>query len=224
MSVQQEAVRTSLRTAGIMIVFSVVFTTVMAFTYQQTRPAIEASMQEVQQRLINEVLPPQSYDNLLLDDVILLGPTPELGLADGGRLWRARKDGEPVALIVEATTIDGYGGAISMVVAINTNGMLSGVRVTAHKETPGLGDYIDPKKDSRKDMPWIGQFAVVNWQETDDSMWAVRKDGGSFGYRTGATISARAVIGAVGRATIWARSRQNDLFAAASGSTYGAQP
>ena len=102
--------------------------------------------------------------------------------------------------------------------------LCGGVRVTAHKETPGLGDYIDPKKDRRKDMPWIGQFSIASWKDVNTAEWALRKDGGSFGYRTGATISARAVVGAVGRATAWASARQDALFSAPAGSTLGVQP
>ncbi len=224
MSAPGDALRTSLRTSAIMLAFTVAFTALMAFTYDRTRPMIEASAQQAQMRLIDEILPPDGYDNALLDDLVLLGPTPALGLDKGGRVWRARKAGESVALIVEATAPDGYAGRIALVVAINTNGLLSGVRVTTHKETPGLGDYIDPKKDRRKDMPWIGQFAVAGWRDADPASWAVRKDGGTFGYRTGATISARAVVGAVGRATAWAVAHQQDLFSAPAGSTFGAQP
>lgn len=224
MSARYSATRTSLRTALIMLVFTVVFTALMASTYTYTRPAIEASAQDAQMRLIDEVLPPGSYDNALLEDVVRIGATPAIGLDDGGRIWRARKAGEPVALIVETAATDGYAGRIAMVVAINTNGLLSGVRVTAHKETPGLGDYIDPKKDRRKDMPWIGQFAVATWKDVNTAGWTVRKDGGTFGYRTGATISARAVVQAVGRATAWAVERQDALFSAPAGSTFGAQP
>ncbi|WP_341649445.1 RnfABCDGE type electron transport complex subunit G [Thauera humireducens] len=224
MSARYSATRTSLRTALIMLVFTVVFTALMASTYTYTRPAIEASAQGAQMRLIDEVLPPGSYDNALLEDVVRTGPTPAIGLDDGGRIWRARKAGEPVALIVETAATDGYAGRIAMVVAINTNGLLSGVRVTAHKETLGLGDYIDPKKDRRKDMPWIGQFAVATWKDVNTAGWTVRKDGGTFGYRTGATISARAVVQAVGRATAWAVERQDALFSAPAGSTFGAQP
>ena len=89
---------------------------------------------------------------------------------------------------------------------------------------PMLTDYIDPKKDRRKDMPWIGQFSIASWKDVNTAEWALRKDGGSFGYRTGATISARAVVGAVGRATAWASARQDDLFSAPAGSTLGVQP
>ena len=221
MSARYSALRTALRAAGIMLVFTLVFTAMMASTYSFTRPAIEASMQEAQMRLIDEVLAPGSYDNDLLEDVIRVGPTPALGLDDGGRIWRARLGNQPVALIVETATTDGYAGRIAMVVAINTNGLLSGVRVTAHKETPGLGDYIDPKKDRRKDAPWIGQFSGATWTGVNTAEWTVRKDGGSFDYRVGATISARAVTRAVGRITAFATGRLDALFAAPAGSVLG---
>ena len=221
MSARYSALRTALRAAGIMLVFTLVFTAMMASTYRFTRPAIEASMQEAQMRLIDEVLAPGSYDNELLEDVVRIGPTPALGLDDGGRIWRARLGNQPVALIVETATTDGYAGRIAMVVAINTNGLLSGVRVTAHKETPGLGDYIDPKKDRRKDLPWIGQFAVATWKDVNTAEWTVRKDGGTFGYRTGATISARAVVRAAGRTTAFVVERMEALFTAPAGGVLG---
>ncbi|ENO87512.1 RnfABCDGE type electron transport complex subunit G [Thauera linaloolentis] len=224
MNAPATAARTALRSAAAMLAFTLVFTALMAFTHACTRPAIEASAQQAQMRLIDEVLPPGSYDNALLDDAVLLGPTPALGLDGGGRAWRARKAGEPVALIVEASAPDGYAGRISMVVAVGADGRLSGVRITAHKETPGLGDYIDPNKDRRKDLPWISQFAGTAWKDVDAARWAVRKDGGSFAYRSGATISARAVVGAVGRATAWAAAHHDALFIAPAGSTFGAQP
>ena len=221
MSARYSATRTSLRTASIMLVFTAVFTTLMASTYTYTRPAIEASMQDAQMRLIDEVLPPGSYDNALLDDMVRVGPTPAIGLEDGGRIWRARKGGEPVALVIEGAATDGYAGRIELVVAIGKDGRLSGVRVIAHKETPGLGDYIDPKKDRRKDGPWIGQFSGATWTGVNTAEWTVRKDGGSFDYRAGATISARAVTRAVGRITAFATGRLDALFAAPAGSVLG---
>ena len=221
MSARYSATRTSLRTGAIMVVFTLVFTAMMAATYNITRPAIEASAQEAQMRLIDEVLPPGSYDNDLLADVVRFGPAPQIGMDEGGRVWRARKAGAPVALVIEGAATDGYSGRIALVVAVSTGGTLSGVRVTQHKETPGLGDYIDPKKDRRKDMPWIGQFAVASWKDVNTAEWTVRKDGGTFDYRSGATISARAVVGAAGRTTAFAVERMDALFAAAAGSTLG---
>lgn len=221
MSARYSATRTSLRTGAIMVLFTLVFTALMASTYGVTRPAIEASKQESQQRLVNEVLPPASYDNDLLDDMVSVDAPAALGMDGGARVWRARKGGEPVALVIEGAATDGYAGRIELVIAIGKDGRLSGVRVIAHKETPGLGDYIDPKKDRRKDAPWIGQFSGATWTGVNTAEWTVRKDGGSFDYRVGATISARAVTRAVGRITAFATGRLDALFAAPAGSLLG---
>ena len=211
------AAHTSLRTAGIMVLFTVTFTTVMSATYDITRPTIDASAQEGKLRLISEVLAPASYDNALLEDFIIIGPTPQLGLDEGGRIYRARRAGEPAALVLEAVAPDGYSGRIQLVVAVNADGRLSGVRVVGHKETPGLGDYIDPRKDRNKDKPWIAQFAGISLDEVGAERWKVGKDGGTFAYRVGATISARAVTNATRRALEFAGSHRDALYAAQSG-------
>ncbi len=207
----------SARTGGVMVAFTVVFTAVMAFTYDATREQIRASATEEKMKLISEVLPGTTYDNALLDDYVQLGPTRELGLDEGGRVYRARKAGQPAALLLEATAPDGYSGRIDLIVAINADGSVSGVRAVSHRETPGLGDYIDPKKDKGRTSPWIPHFADL--KAADLPACKVKKHGGQITYRTGATISARAVTNAVARAARYAADNQNRLFAAPSGST-----
>jgi len=56
-------------------------------------------------------------------------------------------------LVLEAVAPDGYSGKIALLIAIRNNGELAGVRVVAHKETPGLGDYIEIARSN-----WIVQF------------------------------------------------------------------
>lgn len=209
--------RASMRTAAILAVFAVVFTALMAVTYQATRAPIEASAERQKLTLVNEVLPPQSYDNALLKDYVELPAEPRLGLDDASRVFRARHGGRPVALVLEATAPDGYGGAIGLLVAVRADGTLSGVRVTRHKETPGLGDYIDPAKDRNKARPWIAQFDGKGFADIPPAQWKVGKDGGRFAQRAGATISARAVTRAVGRALAFAVEHRNALFAAPAG-------
>lgn len=207
----------SARTGGVMVAFTIVFTALMAFTYGATKDQIDASAAEEKMKLISEVLPPASYDNPLLDDYAALGPTRELGLDNGGRVYRARQAGQPAALILEATAPDGYSGRIDLIVAVRADGSVSGVRAVTHRETPGLGDYIDPKKDKDKKSPWITQFTGLEAARLPQCK--VKKDGGDIAYHTGATISARAVTNAVARAARYAADNQNRLFAAPSGST-----
>lgn len=205
----------SARTGAVMVGFTVIFTAVMAYTYEATKTQIAASASEEKMKLLTEVLPASAYDNALLDDYVQLGPTGELGLDDGGRIYRARKAGQPVALLIESVAPDGYSGRIELIVAVRADGSLSGVRAVAHRETPGLGDYIDPKKDKNKKSPWITQFGEL--KAADIPGCKVKKDGGQITYHTGATISARAVTNAVARAARYAAGHQDRLFAAKSG-------
>ena len=211
---ENTALKMSLRTSGMLLVFTLAFTGFMAAVYNATQAEIAASAQEEKLKLISEVLPAERYDNVLLDDFATLPATPELGLSAPSRVYRARKAGQPVALVFEAAAPDGYAGRIGLLVAVNADGKLAGVRVTEHKETPGLGDYIDPKKDKDKTRPWITQFNTLGLSDVPQTQWRVKKDGGQFDYMTGATISARAVSQAVGRAVKFATEQRETLFTA----------
>jgi electron transport complex protein RnfG len=210
------AARVSLRTAAILTTFTVVFTTLMAVTYQATKPAIDASAEAEKMKLVGEVLPDTLYDNALLTDYVDVAPRAELGLVaqdDPVRLFRARKAGAPAALVFEAVAPDGYGGRIRLILAVGADNRVIGVRVVSHKETPGLGDYIDPKKDRNKASPWIRQFDATGFDRVAAAEWKVKKDGGQFDTRAGATISARAVTNAVGRALQFAAGHRDRLYA-----------
>lgn len=209
---EPSTLRISVSTALIMAVFTLVFTALMAWTYLTTREVIDKNTETQKLQLINEVLDPKSYDNALLKDVLRLGPTPELGLDTGGHVWRARKTGQPVGLVMEAVAPNGYAGKIWLIVSVRADGSVGGVRITEHHETPGLGDYIDPQKDKNKVSPWISQFVGKSPSALPIERWKLKKDGGDFIYRTGATISARAVTEAVARVVRYAQDNRNQLF------------
>ena len=215
--------RISLRTATIMLAFTLVFTALMAGTYKATAPMVAASTLAEKLRLIGEVLPAATYDNDLMADAINLPPQKALGLDEETRLWRARKAGAPVALVLEAAAPDGYSGRIGLIVAVGADGKLIAVRVTTHKETPGLGDYINPKKDRNKARPWITQFSNLGFDSVPREKWRVKKDGGRFDQMSGATISARAVTNASGRALAWTLENRDKLFALPANSRFEAR-
>jgi Na+-translocating ferredoxin:NAD+ oxidoreductase subunit G len=201
------------RTAAILFVFVIVFTGLLSGAYLWTKPAIEASAAEEKMKLVDEVLPRSEYNNALLDDTVTLPPTPELGLAEPTTLYRARKDGQPVALVFETVAPDGYAGKIKLIVAVRADGQVAGVRVTQHKETPGLGDYVEPRKDKNKEHPWIAQFTGLSLTRNPEGEWKVKKDGGRIDYHAGATVTPRAVSKAVLKAVKWAEANRNQLFA-----------
>ncbi len=209
----------AIRTALILFIFVIIFTGLLSAAYLWTKPAIEASAVEEKMKLINEILPGSEYDNALLTDTMPLPATKALNLDEPSTVYRARKNGQPAALVFEAVAPDGYAGKIRLILAVRANGQVAGVRVTQHKETPGLGDYVDPKKDKNKSKPWIMQFVGMSFAEVTAKDWKVKKDGGRIDYNAGATVTPRAVAKAVFKAVEWAAANRESLF-----STAGAQP
>ena len=203
----------AVRTAAILFVFVIIFTGLLSAAYLWTKPAIEASAAEEKMKLIDEVLPRTEYDNALLQEAVALPPTPELGLADASSLYVARKGGQAVGAIFEAVAPDGYAGKIRLLIAIRADGRVAGVRVVQHKETPGLGDYIEVKKDKNKARPWITQFTDMSLANVIDKDWKVKKDGGRIDHYAGATVTPRAVSKAVFKAAQWAAANRDRLFA-----------
>ena len=207
------AIKMAIRTAVILFIFVISFTALLSGAFIWTKPALEASAAEEKMKLISEVLPRSAYDNDLLKDTLEIQPSAALGLDEKSTVYRARKTGQASAVVLEAVAPDGYSGKIRLLIAINLDGTLAGVRVTQHKETPGLGDYIEPKKDKNKARPWITQFNGLSLDSVSDREWKVKKDGGRFDSVVGATVTPRAVIKAVRKATRYVAENREQLYA-----------
>jgi len=201
----------TLTTTGIMIGFTVLGTLVLASAFFATRAPIEASERQARLELFQQVLPAALHDNDLLKDTIIVPAGGELGNRGETLAYRARLAGQPSAVILEATAPDGYSGDIKLLVAVRADGSIAGVRVLAHKETPGLGDYIDIAHGD-----WIKNFDEQSLAKTADDGWRVKKDGGSFDYMAGATITPRAVVKAVHKALKYFEWHRDELFAASA--------
>lgn len=158
--------------------------------------------------LLDQVLPPALHDNDLLKDTVKIAAGGLLGNSTETLAYSARIAGQPSAVILEATAPDGYSGDIKLLVAIRQDGSLAGVRVLAHKETPGLGDYIDIGHSD-----WIKHFDGQSLVKTPDEKWQVKKDGGHFDYMAGATITPRAVVKAVHKVLQYFNANKDVLFA-----------
>ncbi len=141
----------SLLLGGFAILTASLLATVNLFTQG---PIAEAERDAARKALL-EILPPATHDNALLTDTLDIKPEwqAQLNAKQGTRIHRARKDGDIVAVIIPTTAPDGYSGNIHLIVGVNSDQSIAGVRVLAHTETPGLGDKIELKKS-----PWILAF------------------------------------------------------------------
>ena len=196
------------KNAVILSLFAISTAAALAITNELTIGKVECNKQAALMASLNEVMPHDRHDNDLLADRITVSD-PLLG-RNGHHIYRARQDGEPNGAVLEATAPDGYGGNIALIVGVDMQGKVQGVRVVPpHNETPGLGDKIETKKSG-----WIYGFNGLSLGNPADAGWAVKKDGGQFDSFTGATITPRAVVGAVYRALQYFDANREQLFAA----------
>ena len=199
--------RSALSLATVAVIGTALLSGVNALT--ETRIAEQERAVVLQQ--LAAVFDPGGYDNALQNDVFEFHDEIHFPGGQTVTAYRARKQGEPVALILKFAAVKGYNGNINLLAGIRTDGRLSGVRVVSHKETPGLGDLIESDKSD-----WLDQFPDRSLTDPPSAAWAVRRDGGDFDQFTGATISPRAVVEAVGKALDYYQNNADYLFEAAS--------
>ena len=91
---------------------------------------------------------------------------------------------------VITTAPGGFGGAVNTMVGVGADGVITGVRVTSHSETPGLGAKAT-------DPSFYEQFTGKSGSIT------VTKDGGTIVPITSATITSRTVCAGAQEALDW---------------------
>ena len=204
---RRSAAKASVYTALNLLFFAVIGTALLALTYKLTYEPIARSVENEKLKLITQIAPASTYDNDIMKDTVRLAADELLGNDDTTIAYRGRLKGQPSIAVLEANAPDGYGGNIRMVIAIRGDGRIGGVRVISDQETPGLGDYIEIAKND-----WITVFDGTTLENRKDSDWKVKKDGGTFDYMAGATISPRAVVKAVHRALQYYAQHRDELF------------
>jgi electron transport complex protein RnfG len=149
-----------------------------------TRGSIAARQEEDIQATLEQVLPNALHDNSLLHDVKTI--------TDDNKptaVYIARQQGVVTGVAFKFVATGGYSGPISLMMGVDKDGTVLGVRVVAHAETPGLGDKIELSKSA-----WILSFNKRSLDNTAPERWKVKKDGGDFDQFAGATITPRAVV------------------------------
>lgn len=157
----------------------------LAFASRATEADIKAAEAADLKQSLAQVLPGEYENDLLKDTVTLPGKEGDV------LVYRGRRAGK-VEAVVYRVIGHGYAGNIVCVMGVSREGKVLGVRVISHKETPGLGDKIEPAK-----AKWIYDFDGKWLGDPPADKWAVKKDGGVFDQFAGATITPRGVVNAV---------------------------
>jgi Na+-translocating ferredoxin:NAD+ oxidoreductase subunit G len=136
------------------------------------------------------------FDNNPLDDTVCL---------DGKEVYRLKKGGDTVGYAFKTIGDKAYGGTITCLLGLSPDGVLKGLEIVKHAETPGLGSEIENCK-------WRQQLVGKG---PNDMNWKVKKDGGDVDQISGATISSRSVLNCIekGRAFLEEKRAQIDSAA-----------
>jgi electron transport complex protein RnfG len=168
-------------------VFCLGFGLLLAITNSVTAKDIAARALEDKLNSLGQVIPDNIHDNNLVKDSFTMKNDRDKEIT----VYRATKEGKVTGVAYEIFGT-GYAGEIKLMLAVDAQGKVLGVRVLAHKETPGLGDKINVKKTD-----WILHFTDLSLGNPPVDKWKVKKDGGQFDQFAGATITPRGVVRAI---------------------------
>ncbi len=184
--------------------FALLVTGALAMTQALTENRISLNETAQREKVLAQVLPDQWADHPLDQHKTELYDE-KTGLTR--TCYITKVNGSATAVIITATATDGYSGDINMLVGILRDGSITGVRVTKHSETPGLGDAIEVLRSE-----WIKSFDGKTLSSPIESGWTVRKNNGAFDQFTGATITPRAVVNEVKNTLQFFNSVKTELF------------
>ena len=165
--------------ASPMIFIALICGVALAIANNSSLPRIEQQQQEYEQAQLLDVIGSEDYK------IVLTEPPSKT------RYW-LKKDQQFVGYLDQIATQEGYNGEIRFWLATektrknNSNLRILGVRVTEHRETPGLGDKLDIAVSD-----WVLGF---NGKDSHGTNWDVEKYGGDFDQFSGATITPRAIV------------------------------
>ena len=198
--------RAILLAAAVLCAFGVAGAGLVSFTHEHTREKILENEREALLRQLNALVPADTIDNDIISDLVQVS-APELLGPPETTVYLGRRDGLPVAAVFTTIAPNGYSGPIKLLVAVRRDGTLGGVRVIAHRETPGLGDKIELEKSD-----WVLAFDGKSLGDPPEARWGVRRDGGDFDQFTGATITPRIVVEGVKNTLLYYRGVGEELF------------
>ena len=177
----------SARPAVQMWVFTAAGVLLTSIFFFLTRPAVEIHESQRLMQSLKEMMPEIVSIPGILDEAVEIPAQKSGSLAM--KLYRLREGTSLKALFLKTITPDGYNGNIEFTMTLQPDGRIVGVRVLRHRETPGLGDWIETARSK-----WILSFEGKSLRNTPEMLWHVKKDGGIFDQFTGATITPRAMV------------------------------
>lgn len=194
---------------GLTLAFiAAVCTALVASTYHLTHERIAQNEQAWLERSLEPALSGVFFEGSVTESKLIIPAPNELPGRGDALVYRVYADEQPVAALFSVTAPDGYSGPIDVLIGIDFDGTVTGVRILEHSETPGLGDRIESSKTD-----WVYQFDGHSLGDPPLDGWAIRRDGGQFDQLSGASVTPRAVIRAIRQTLVYFDENRDMIFA-----------
>ncbi len=161
----------------------------LAFTYKIANPIIIRNNEAVAVAARQQILPAADAFTMMED----IEPASS---ADGKAAVTevyAADNGAGYVMTVETTS---FGGTLTMMVGVDTEGALTGVTITEHADTPGVGT-------KNMDSAYLSQYSGLTALTSPDNIKKETADlasGGTFAFISGASVSGQAIHSGVAAA------------------------
>ncbi len=173
--------------AGALLAICLVAAGLLGYVNSVTYPIIEEQNAVAEARSRMEVFTEADDISESADEATLQDIAAKLGITtdDINSISYAKKNGELVGYTVKSS-VNGFGGQVTLMTGIDINGNITGMKVLSHTETAGLG-----AKATESD--WQAQFVG---KDTAGELTVIKNGGANdtqIDAITGATITSRAV-------------------------------
>lgn len=198
-----------LRSGTTLAVIAAICTALVATTYHLTADRIAANDKALLEQSLQPALSNIFYDSGVSESRLVITPPHDLPGSEAAVIYRVYASEQPVAALFVVTARDGFSGPIRILLGVNYDGVVTGIRILQHRETPGLGDKI---VSTRSD--WVHQFADRSLADPAVAKWAIKRDGGEFDQLTGASVTPRAVVKAMRDTLLYFDTHRDAIFSA----------
>ena len=198
-----------LKSGVTLAVIAAVCAALVATTYSLTSERIAVNEKAWLEKSLEPALAGLTFEGSVSGSMLVVRTPHDLPGPDDVIIYRVYADDLPVAALFAVTARDGYAGAIRVLIGIEYDGTVTGIRILEHRETPGLGDKIVA---SRSD--WVFQFDGRSLGDPRLEQWSIRRDGGEFDQLTGASVTPRAVIKVTKETLIYFAAHRDEIFSA----------
>ena len=163
------------KTGATLALIAAICTSLVAATYQATHEKIAANEKALLEQSLQPALAGLFYDSGVSESRLVIEPPHDLPGKDPAVIYRVFAGEEAVAALFAVTARDGFSGPIRILVGVEYDGTVSGVRILQHRETPGLGDKIESRRSDwilQFDGRSIGDPVVTGWAFQSHGPWS----------------------------------------------------